>query len=59
MWKGLMIIALACAITEWFLFGIDMSINGNFNWVVFPQAVLWGVWAIICLVKFNRYYKQK
>ena len=56
MWKKLMIIALVCGGIQWILLGVNIAINGHFNWVVFPQAILWSVWAIICLVKFRQHY---
>ena len=56
MWKKSMIIAIIVGVFQWILLGTNILINGHFNWIVFPQAVLWSLWAIICWVKFRQHY---
>lgn len=54
MWKFVMIVALVCAGIQWILFGIDIFINGHFNFVVFTQAILWTAWGIFCFLKHRK-----
>lgn len=56
MWKELMIIAFVCAGIQWILFAANIAINGHFNWILFPLAILWSAWGVICLVKFRQHY---
>lgn len=54
MWKYQMIIAITCNLLQRGLFTTDILITGNFNKVIFPQAVLWTAWTIVCVNKFMK-----
>ena len=53
MWNKLMIVAFVCAGIQWILFSLNLAITGHFNWIVFPQAILWTGWGLFCLTKKN------
>lgn len=55
MWKKLMIITIIWGGLLWILFVTNILINGHFNWIVFPQAVLWSGCAIFCWMKFRQH----
>ena len=54
MWKNLMIIAIICGVLQWVLFGANLIFDGFFDFIIFYQAILWSIWAIICFDMFKR-----
>ncbi len=52
-----MIIALVCVGIQWFLFGLNIAINGHFNWFIFPQAIAWTIWGLYCWHRFRKHEK--